>query len=296
MISRKLVIEVGWLVGLWLILMIGCCLGQVLAEDGQSESSPESLSLADETQLRVDQKNDLLFAQVVDLETASQLTVLRPKDQVFEGCLATDLTPETNLEAVEGYSDGYLFKLNSSLNNRWLCLELTVGQSVWRQPHFVSRLEAVPAQISVSQTSSEITVQASRPMAAWYYYEETSRPACQVNPVVSVGQEADPPLHQWTKDHPSLNSNQSETTDLKEKIVFTKGSRPTSYWICFLAITEADVHGNSLYSYQSVLVNQEETTDALRGFLFLIGLNVLIVCFGAAIGIFLYRRDKTPDS
>ena len=229
--------------------------------------------------LTAEQRNNFLIltADRPMIDSSWQLLGSFAVDPGQSGCQSLVAKPGQISQPLESLSDRQaVLNLRTDLNRRWVCLAAT--DQIWQSPvvisDHVSRLEERVPRLSFDLVEANVVASSDREVESWYHLTTPTRPDCSPNPVVGPGQVSDPPLSNWAEG-PRAPLVDGEDDEL---------------WVCFLARTTADDAGNHLFGYGLYQHDPDSNPPTWRGLVWLIGLNLLIICAGSAIGILMYRR------
>lgn len=170
-----------------------------------------------------------------------------------------------------------VLEVPESANGQWLCV--TAVDRNWSAPaasrHRLSRLTEEPPAVTISQVGNRLraTAVVDWPQSDWYFFKSFNQPNCRANPIPESGRVTDPLFDEWSTG--------------QESTVQVVGDEPV--WVCFMVFSPSDEFGNQVVGYGLYQVVSEPATN-FRGLIWLVALNIFIVCIGSAIGILLYRN------
>lgn len=213
------------------------------------------------------------------------VTASRPvTDDSWRAVLADDCPAAIDqpwpADAVRLSSDLQLvLELEAASDGQWLCVAAT--DRSWSTSvsgrHRLSRLGEVPPTVSIERSGNRLKASAepAREGDDWHFFKSLKPPNCRLDPIPESGRVADPSPGDWL---PGRESTVDQIGDGDE------------IWVCFIVQSSPDEFGNRIVGYGLYQVSNQPP-PVLRGLVWLLALNVFIICAGAAIGILVYRTQ-----
>ena len=122
----------------------------------------------------------------------------------------------------------------------------------------------------------EATASPASSGASWYFFQSLNQPNCRANPIAERGRVTDPLFGDWVAGQAADIQAVGDNDEI---------------WICFIVLSSPDEFGNRIAGY-GLFQAANHLPPTIRGLLWLIALNVFIVCAGSTIGILLYRNQS----